>query len=404
MKSHPARAILGIAALSLAAGVTGCAQSSRGVQGSHIVTLDRGPAEGDVASITVLHLPMPSESDPGATIEYDQISAYPAGPGGFASVEVSDDGRYLACASSASGAASIYAMDERKPRILAMISDDEGVSTPIAIDFHPTAPLLACLDRHSAMLTFIEIVDERPRIYSYDLAEFVGPGPDPVDIDWRPNGEEFAIAFERDGLIARFSLMRDGAGSRTIRPIGSPVAIAHRPVNVTYSQSGDQLLVVDDVWKDMPGVIVHSASVSLLSIRVPRTEDPWDGAELIQRSFISAAPDAVALSRDGRFLAAVTANHDDLALANDERRTGGKLTLMSVNSTTGEIATIDEQRICSLPTDVAFDAKSAHLLITDGERDQIQIWRVDRRNGNMLEFTGRTIGSGENPVAVAVAP
>ncbi|TVQ31845.1 MAG: hypothetical protein EA376_07605 [Phycisphaeraceae bacterium] len=396
-----------------AAALSGCAApSTTPQQGRLLITLEDpttspeafvglsgGEVERhDVGGLTIFDLPLPDPADEAALVNYQQVTVSNSALRAQGAVALSPNGRFALVA----GDEGVTLVDLQGPAARIVGAVEVG-GTPVSVAFHPEGRLAAALSAEDASLRLLEVSAEGVRVLeSWPLGWSLGDDAAPSSIAWHPGGYFIGLTLPGRNQAA-FLEFQERSGAYTVRPWGRATPTGRRPVQGMWSPDGRFFITADRRWSDADeGVRVYQGGGSITVIRVSDTIDLGGdlGHDRADRMTLPLAPDAIAISPDGRRLVIASRRADDVGRPGAERE-GGRLTLLGFDRARGGLTGLDEKRAGSLASALAFDPAGRTLFVTDLGNSEVQMWRIDRER---LVYTGVNITTGRSPHGVVVAP
>ncbi len=361
-----------------------------GVSGSWIVTLDRGEADADASTLTMLQLPIPdvSQGDESRIVFKQGIVPCDVRQTGW-DMQMSPDGRWAIIPGGGAdqGSLQLVALGAEQPTIIDTVRIGEPVSD---VSWRGDGMLAAVTLPGSGQIALVQA----------SAAGFAQPtlwpitGGVPVSVEWSPSGRTLAVLTDGSTPLQFFGVRPEQGGSPGMRRL--PADLSAMPGSgldarsVHWTPDERSLLVFGSILDEYRAGATP-AGVSLVAF------DEVDGARWLGGFNIAGSPVAAALSPTGDLLAVVTVDF--------EANLRGSISLFSLDEETGALEVAHQMTTQGAPSAVAFDAAGAHLLSTDFENDLVRVWRVDRAEREpRLVDTGLEVGTGVAPHAVAVVP
>lgn len=379
--------------------------------------------EGDIRDqradlLTVVELPLPEPGDDGASARYAQLEVPNSVLGAPRSVALNSGGDtavILATRGQAAGSAreirdlpgagliSVVDLSEPfAPRISGQLDLGRGVTT---ISLHPAGDLVAALRNTSGGLAvdFVEIRDGTPRLLTtiplndIDAGPRVGGGT----VAFSPAGDAMAVTVIGHDIVAFYNVERTAEGV-ALWPSGEPVQVGNFPYTGSWTPNGWYFVTADLMWGDASTHDIENAPRG--SISVVRYGGATGGHGHVVSAYVGTSPEGLAISPQGDLIA--TGNIELSFLYEDDPRytRGGTISLLTLNSETGEVLPVGEAVTGAGPQGLIFDRTGEHLLVNDFESGAVQIWNVERGSQPRLEFTGVRVGAGRGAHAVLLLP
>ena len=323
--------------------------------------------------------------------------------------------------------------DPAAPQLLTSI--DVGLD-PVSVDVHPAGDLVIVATRTPGGQVVIVPTDEKEgfgEALRFPLAG-LDPNAKPSCIAWHPDGNHFAVTLPELDLVAFYEFRRDGVdGEAGIAPWGEPVKVGKFPFSGRFSPDGRYFISADVHWgPDVEGYFAGASEGTLTSIRVsrvptcvvpPRNEYDRNGAlvaaedgrvdlslamhEVVSTAVVGISPESLAISPDGRMIATGNIRRSFLKDGDSRQTRGGSLSLVGLDSSSGELTNHGELVTNAYPGGIAFDAQGKHLIVTqyvsfsptavDGE---LAFYKVIRTNPPTLLPADFYVGVGIGPHGV----
>jgi len=429
--------VCGASAVSALVGCTGAGPASSGnPAGSAIVAISDGDLVGTVFAdgllwgrdgdasrqerdlFTVIALPLPEPGEDGATARFAQIEVSNSVLGAPRSVALSRDGRTAVVVATRGRATSaareirdlpgaglvsvVDLSDPFSPRVRGQLDLGRGVTT---ISLHPAGDLLAALRNTADGLTidFVEIGSGDPRLAQSIALRNIEPGAGVGGgtVAFSPAGDALAVTVLGHDAVAFYNFERTAEGL-SLWPSGEPVRVGNFPYVGSWTPNGWFFVTADLMWGDASTHDIENAPQG--SVSVVRYAGTSASHAHVVSAFVGQSPEGLAISPRGDLIA--TGNIGMSFLYEDDARytRGGSITLLTLNSETGELRAVDEAPAGAAPQGLTFDASGAHLLANDFEGGAVQVWRVNRGEHPELEFTGVRVGVGRGAHAVLLLP
>lgn len=404
------------AAISVA--TLGCAGGGANIAGGWIVTLDDGDlspaafADVDAAApfssgpdtLTMLRLPLPRQDDGAAEFAQAEIEnrALGATPG----MAVSRDGRWALVASTpgpdeVGATATLIELGAGSPRVTEELELEGG--SRIAASFHPFEQTGAVLTADPPVLTLLDLqAGGVARRHALPLTGMIDPADDPTGLVWHPSGRFLAVTLGVADRVAFLRLERGEDGGVELAKWGDDVGTDAAPSGGVFSPDGRFFISMNLGFRDQPDVEVVAASGTMSVIRVSDSISEDVAHERIGSARLPHQPHAFAMSPDGDLIVTASRREADLALEERGERLGGTLVATRFDPASGVARPGPLVETSSLPSAVCFDETGDHVLMTDFNASEVQVWKAQGAFG--LRYTGLNVGTGFGPHAIAVTP
>ena len=317
----------------------------------------------------------------------------------------------------------------------ALTSIDVGLN-PVSVDVHPAGDLVIVATRTPGGQVVIVPTDMKDGFG--EALRFPLTGLDanakPACIAWHPDGNHFAVTLPEQDLVAFYEFRRDGVdGEAGIAPWGEPVKVGKFPFSGRFSPDGRYFISADVHWgPDVEGYFAGASEGTLSSIRLSRVptcvvppRNEYDGSgnliasedgrvdlslamhEVASTAVVGISPESLAISPDGRLIATGNIRRSFLKDGDPRQTRGGSLSLVGLDSSTGELTNHGELETNAYPGGIAFDAKGKNLIVTqyvsfapkavDGE---LAFYKVIKTNPPTLLPADFYVGVGIGPHGV----
>lgn len=303
---------------------------------------------------------------------------------------------------------------------------------PTSVDVSPMGDLLAVTTgRPGEQLVLVRVMGgQMGQAMAWPL---VGLDDDPAlpppvasAVAWSPDGRYLAITLPARSQVVFFEFAgAPDAGGWGLAPYGLPVNVGADPLYGRFTPDGRHFVVTSTHVSaggaggggaPMAGAPEGSLSVIRLSdersaVRAGGVIDPTVQHRVVSTSRVGVLPRGLAISPDGRYVATSNLRGSMLPAGNGAPEGAGSISLLTLDPSSGALASCGEFLINAMPQGLAWDKAGKHLLVTkfqsadpqavDGEMAFYKL--VGRGPGG--EGGGRpTLVPGREHIGVGVGP
>ncbi|MBC7772747.1 MAG: hypothetical protein H7210_09660 [Pyrinomonadaceae bacterium] len=238
-----------------------------------------------------------------------------------------------------------------------------------------------------------------------------------TSVQWHPSGKYLAVTLAMRNQVAFFKFTRDPDGSMALAPWGAPVAVGRFPYSGRFTPDGTFYIAANMEWDmNIERSFIQSPAGHLSVVRFDAEGAPGNVGgsssakhELVSTAPVGVNPEGLAISPDGSLV--VTSNFQRTFLPEDDARVtrDGSLSLLKLNSRSGELTPVGEYPISGMPAGLSFDAKGGFVVVTqfrsfdaravDG---MLVFWKVRGGGAPSLEKAKFTVGVGKGPHGVLI--
>jgi DNA-binding beta-propeller fold protein YncE len=206
-------------------------------------------------------------------------------------------------------------------------------------------------------------------------------------VRWHPSGRFIAVHLTFRNQIAFLAVNRAADGTVTLAPWGNTVGVNKFPLVGAFSPDGRQYFTSDMMWgMDVEGFFRTNQGL-ITSVRLAPADATGEALRHVTTAVSAGglASESIAVSPDGRFLAALSLRNTG-QLPNDpiyDKRAG--LSLFRIDAATGVLTLVHETLFeAVLPQGLAFDPSGAFLYVGINEyageeavlKGAIEVWSV----------------------------
>lgn len=315
---------------------------------------------------------------------------------------------------------AINLSDPMKPVVMGTV--DVGTE-PMGVDVDPSGEVVAVVTNQARQQIVLVSANsggmgepQRFPIMGLDTDENLVAS----SIQWHPSGKYLAVTLPARNQVVFYKFTRDPDGSMSLAPWGAPVTVGRFPYSGRFTPDGRFYIAADMEWDmDVERSFIQSPAGHLSVVRFVAagssdnsriaTEHEPAVHELVSTAPVGVNPEGLAISPDGDLV--VTSNFQRTFLPADDKRVtrDGSLSLLKLNTETGELTPVGEHPIQGMPAGLSFDARGGFVVVTqfrsfdtkavDG---MLVFWKVRGGGSPSLERAKFTVGVGKGPHGVLI--
>jgi len=389
---------------------------------------DDHDAERAADALTLVRFPLPDPTDRSAMADVAQIGVTNSVLGPPRAAAMDARGRFvLVLETRGSAGPDAYTMGDLPPggtlTLVDTTSPFEGGTDPLerglriraAIDvgpgmssvaLHPEGAVAAIAGPGSLETLFVRITDTGIEpVGRYRLAGLPrGDLAKPATIAFDPTGRRLAVTALGADMVSFYEFHDDGVTIQ-LRPWGAPLFVGNFPYTGEWTPDGRHFITSDLRWGDHDAPNIIGAPDGRLSI-VRVSGDSGEDAvhERVAIVDVGVSPEGLVVHPAGDLIVTGNIGRSFFPEDHPDRTDGGSLTLVSLDRSSGRAEVIGEYPTGVAPQGLAFDVTGDHLLVTDFDSGDVQVWRVRRGRDTALVFTGMVVHVGEGAHWVNVLP